>query len=47
MFNGTTIAGVLKNGKCAIAGDGQVTLGQNTIIKSTAKRFVGYIMVKF
>ena len=29
MFNGTTIVGVLKDGKCAIAGDGQVTLGQN------------------
>jgi ATP-dependent protease HslVU (ClpYQ) peptidase subunit len=27
MFNGTTIVAVIKNGKGAIAGDGQVTLG--------------------
>ncbi|MGI5998292.1 MAG: ATP-dependent protease subunit HslV [Lutispora sp.] len=51
MFNGTTIAGVLKNGKCAIAGDGQVTLGQNTIIKSTAKKirrlYNGKVLVGF
>ena len=38
MFNGTTIVAVLKDGKGAIAGDGQVTLGQNTIIKSTARK---------
>lgn len=51
MFNGTTIVGVLKNGKCAIAGDGQVTLGQNTIIKSTAKKirrlYNGKVLVGF
>ena len=38
MFNGTTIVAVLKDRKGAIAGDGQVTLGQNTIIKSTARK---------
>jgi len=51
MFNGTTIVGVLKNGKCAIAGDGQVTLGQNTIIKSTARKirrlYNGKVLVGF
>ncbi len=38
MFNGTTIVAVNKDGKSAIAGDGQVTLGQNTIMKSTARK---------
>ena len=38
MFNGTTIVAVVKDGKCALAGDGQVTMGQNTIIKATAKK---------
>lgn len=38
MFTGTTIVAVIKDGKSAIAGDGQVTLGQNTIIKSTARK---------
>lgn len=38
MFIGTTIVAVIKDGKSAIAGDGQVTLGQNTIIKSTARK---------
>ncbi|NLM42479.1 MAG: ATP-dependent protease subunit HslV [Clostridiales bacterium] len=51
MFNGTTIVGVLKDGKCAIAGDGQVTLGQNTIIKSKAKKirklYNGKVLVGF
>ena len=31
---GTTILGVHRNGKAAIAGDGQVTLG-NTVMKAT------------
>ncbi|HHY77822.1 MAG TPA: ATP-dependent protease subunit HslV [Clostridiales bacterium] len=51
MFHGTTIVGVLKDGKCAIAGDGQVTLGQNTIIKSKAKKirklYNGKVLVGF
>ncbi|MBI5196275.1 MAG: ATP-dependent protease subunit HslV [Nitrospirae bacterium] len=37
MFHGTTILCVRKNGKVAIAGDGQVTLGQ-TVIKHNAKK---------
>lgn len=36
MFHGTTIVAVLKNGRCALAGDGQVTLGGNTIMKHHA-----------
>ncbi|MDD4210938.1 MAG: ATP-dependent protease subunit HslV [Clostridia bacterium] len=35
-FRGTTIVAVKKNGKTAIAGDGQVTLGQNVIMKNNA-----------
>ncbi len=37
MFRGTTVLCVRKNGKVAIAGDGQVTLG-NTILKHNAKK---------
>ncbi len=37
MFHGTTILCVRKNGKVAIAGDGQVTLGQ-TVLKHNAKK---------
>ena len=37
-IKGTTICGVLRGGKCAIAGDGQITLGQSTIMKGTAKK---------
>lgn len=37
MFHGTTILCVRKNGRVAIAGDGQVTLGQ-TILKHNAKK---------
>lgn len=36
MLKGTTICGIKKNGCCAIAGDGQVTMGENTIFKGTA-----------
>lgn len=38
MFHATTIAAVRINGKGAMAGDGQVTLSQSTIIKATAKK---------
>jgi len=38
MFKGTTIVAVRKNGKLALAGDGQVTFGNNTIIKHGAKK---------
>ena len=37
-LRGTTILGVRKDGKCAIAGDGQVTLDENTIMKHSAKK---------
>lgn len=37
-FHATTIVAVRKNGKVAIAGDGQVTFGQSTIMKATAKK---------
>ena len=37
MFRGTTVLCVRKNGKVAMAGDGQVTLG-NTILKHNAKK---------
>jgi ATP-dependent HslUV protease subunit HslV len=36
-FHGTTILAVRRNGKLAVAGDGQVTLN-NTIIKHSAKK---------
>ncbi|NLP37916.1 MAG: ATP-dependent protease subunit HslV [Firmicutes bacterium] len=36
MFQGTTIVAVLKDGRCALAGDGQVTFGDKTIMKSNA-----------
>lgn len=38
MFHATTIVAVKRDGKVAIAGDGQVTFGQNTIIKKSAKK---------
>ncbi len=38
MFYGTTIAAVKKDSKVAIAGDGQVTFGENTILKHRAKK---------
>lgn len=37
-LKGTTICAVRRNGKTAIAGDGQVTMGQNTIFKATARK---------
>lgn len=51
MIEATTIIAVKKDGQCAIAGDGQVTFGQNTIMKHTAKKvrrlFNGKIVVGF
>ena len=35
-LHSTTIVAVRRDGKCAVAGDGQVTMGQNTIMKSSA-----------
>ena len=37
-MKGTTICAVRKDGKTAIAGDGQVTMGEHTIFKGTAKK---------
>ncbi|PQP89616.1 ATP-dependent protease subunit HslV [Paenibacillus sp. AR247] len=37
-FHATTICAVRHNGKAAIAGDGQVTFGENVIMKQTAKK---------
>ena len=37
-IKGTTICGVNRGGQCAIAGDGQITINQNTIMKNTAKK---------
>ncbi|MFZ5592323.1 MAG: ATP-dependent protease subunit HslV, partial [Bacillota bacterium] len=38
MLHGTTIVAVKKGDKVALAGDGQVTLGQNTILKHRANK---------
>lgn len=37
-FRGTTICAVKRDNRVAIAGDGQVTMGESTIFKSTAKK---------
>ncbi len=37
-FRGTTIVAVNRNGKTAVAGDGQVTLGEPTVMKHTRGR---------
>jgi ATP-dependent HslUV protease subunit HslV len=38
MFRGTTIVGVKKDGKVALAGDGQVTFGEKIVMKHGAKK---------
>ena len=38
MMEATTLVAVRRDGKCAVAGDGQVTFGQNTILKHNAKK---------
>lgn len=38
MFKATTIVAIKKGNDVAIAGDGQVTFGENTIIKNSAKK---------
>jgi len=38
MFHSTTIVAVRKAGAVAMAGDGQVTFGQNTVLKHRAKK---------
>ena len=51
MLQATTIVAVKKGNKSAIAGDGQVTMGQSTIMKSTAKKirrlYNGNVVVGF
>ena len=37
-FRGTTICAVKRDGVIAVAGDGQVTMGEHTIMKATAKK---------
>ena len=37
-FRGTTICAVRRGGQVAIAGDGQVTMGENTIFKTSARK---------
>ncbi|HEY8496799.1 MAG TPA: ATP-dependent protease subunit HslV [Limnochordales bacterium] len=38
MFHGTTIVAVRKDGRAAMAGDGQVTFGQQTVMKHRARK---------
>jgi len=37
-FHGTTILAMVRQGQAVIGGDGQVTFGQNTVMKHTAKK---------
>lgn len=37
-FHSTTICAVEKDGKFAMAGDGQVTMGESVVMKGTAKK---------
>lgn len=37
-MRGTTICAVRRDGRCSIAGDGQVTMGEHTIFKATAHK---------
>ena len=37
-LKGTTICAVKKDGKIAVAGDGQVTMGEHTVFKATARK---------
>lgn len=37
-MRGTTICAVRRNGKIAIAGDGQITMGESVILKGTARK---------
>ena len=50
-IKGTTICAVKRNGKIAVAGDGQVTQGQNVIMKGNAVKvrriFDGKIVTGF
>lgn len=50
-FRGTTICAVKRGGVIAVAGDGQVTMGEHTIMKGTARKvrriFDGRVVVGF
>lgn len=50
-FHATTILAVLHNGEAAMAGDGQVTMGESVIMKGTARKirkiFNDEVMVGF
>ena len=50
-FKGTTICAVRKNGHTAIAGDGQVTMGESVVFKNSAKKvrriYNGNVMYRF
>ena len=50
-FRATTIFAIRHNGACAIAGDGQVTLGEKMIMKNSAKKirrlYKGQILAGF
>ena len=50
-FHGTTICAVKKDGKTAIAGDGQVTMGESIVFKNNAVKvrriFGGNVVVGF
>lgn len=50
-FKGTTIVAIKTEDGCAVAGDGQVTLGETTIMKHTAKKvrriYNGKVVVGF
>ena len=50
-LTGTTICAVRRNGQTAIAGDGQVTMGEHTIFKTTARKvrrlYNGEVVVGF
>lgn len=51
MFQATTIVAVRKGNQTAIGGDGQVTMGQNTVVKHHAnkikKLYDGNVVVGF
>ncbi len=38
MFKGTTICAVRRDGQCAVAGDGQVTMGESVVMKNGARK---------
>ncbi|MBE5785661.1 MAG: ATP-dependent protease subunit HslV [Clostridiales bacterium] len=37
-LKGTTIVAIKKDGRCAVAGDGQVTMGEKTVMKAHARK---------